>query len=183
MKMDVRSRRFYRWRVPCAFVVGVLALVLARPTTWSLLLGLVLVLPGLAFRLWASGHIEKTLRLATGGPYRHTQHPLYLGSVLIAMGIAVASARPAVVAAAGVYLLAFFPLVLRDESRFLHERFGNDYERWAAEVPPLIPRLLPAGPGATHFEWRRVRRNREWKAGLALLGVLAFLSLRSYFLP
>lgn len=183
MAVDVRIRRLYRWRVPCAFVVGLLTLALARPTMWSLILGLFLVLPGVAFRLWASGHIEKTRWLATGGPYRHTQHPLYLGSVLIALGVAVASAHPAVVVAAAAYLLAFFPFVLRDEQKFLHERFGSDYDRWAAQVPFLIPCLVPVGPQATRFEWRRVRRNREWKAGLALLGALAFLSLRNQFFP
>jgi protein-S-isoprenylcysteine O-methyltransferase Ste14 len=181
MGVDVRKRRFYRWRVPCAFVVGVLALILARPTAWSVLLGLILVLPGVAFRLWASGHIEKTKRLATGGPYSHTQNPLYLGTLLIALGVAVASAHIAVVAVAAAYLLAFFPVVLRDEKRFLREKFGSEYERWSAQVPLLIPRLSAAGPRESRFEWRRVARNREWKAGLALLAVLAFLSLRSLF--
>ena len=64
------------------------ALVLARPTPVSLALGLPLALLGEALRLWASGHIEKTKALATGGPYAHTRNPLYVGSLLMAIGVA-----------------------------------------------------------------------------------------------
>jgi protein-S-isoprenylcysteine O-methyltransferase Ste14 len=70
------------------------ALALARPTPASLAAGLLLGFAGEAVRLWASGHIEKTKALATGGPYAHTRNPLYLGSVVMAAGVAVASASP-----------------------------------------------------------------------------------------
>jgi hypothetical protein len=171
-------RRFYRWRVPCGYAVGLALLLLGRPTALSLLLGLVLVVPGQGLRLWASGHLEKTRRLATGGPYAHTQHPLYLGSVVIALGAAVASAHLWVVAAVGAYLLAFFPFVMRDEQEFLEQGFGHEYRRWAAAVPAFLPRLLPGGPRATRFAWERVRANREWKACLAPPAALALLYLK-----
>lgn len=176
-------RSFYRWRVPSAFAVGALTLALAEPTDMSLLLGLALVTPGQGLRLWASGHIEKTRRLATGGPYRHTQHPLYLGSFLIGLGVAVAAAHPWVLLTVGAYLLAFFPHVIRNEREFLHQRFGSEYEFWTAEVPPFLPRLLPAGPRGTRFEWRRVLSNREWQACLAPPGALALLYLKDALIP
>ena len=78
--------------------------VFARPTTLSLLLGLPLACAGEAVRIWASGHIEKTRRLATGGPYAHSRNPLYLGSLLIALGVAVACASPWVALAVAVML-------------------------------------------------------------------------------
>jgi len=64
-----------RYRVPAGWVVGVLVLALARPTPVSLLAGLPLAVLGEGLRLWASGHIEKTRRLATGGPYAHSRNP------------------------------------------------------------------------------------------------------------
>jgi protein-S-isoprenylcysteine O-methyltransferase Ste14 len=176
-------RRFYRWRVPAAFLVGALTLVLAKPTAMSLLVALTLIAPGLGLRLWASGHIEKTRQLATGGPYRHTQHPLYLGSFLIALGVAVAAAHVWVLLAVGAYLLAFFPYVMRNEQEFLHKRFGAEYELWAAEVPAFFPRLLPAGPRSTRFEWRRVLSNHEWQVCLAPPAVLALLYLKDFLVP
>lgn len=178
-----RRRRYYRWRVPGAFAVGALILVLAEPTAKSLLVAQVLILPGLALRLWASGHIEKAQRLATGGPYRHTQHPLYLGSSLIGLGVAVAAAQPWALLAVGVYLLAFFPYVMWNEREFLHEKFGSEYEHWVAEVPAFFPRLLPAAARGTRFEWRRVRANHEWQACLAPPAALALLFLKDVLIP
>jgi len=67
-----------RYRVPAGWVVGVLVVALARPTPSSLLLGLPLAVLGESLRIWASGHIEKTKTLATGGPYAHSRNPLYV---------------------------------------------------------------------------------------------------------
>ena len=89
---------------------------LARPRPWSLAAGLALGLLGEAMRLWAAGHIEKTRVLATGGPYAHTRNPLYLGSTLMAAGIALAAATPWAALAAAVYLLAFYPAAIRGEA-------------------------------------------------------------------
>lgn len=134
---------------------------------------------GEAVRLWASGHIEKTQALATGGPYAHTRNPLYLGSLLLGLGIAVAAASPWVVLAVLVYFAAFYPAVVRGEAAFLAGKFGDEYAAWARAVPLFLPRPLPAGPRATRFDWGRVRRNREWRTALAVPAVLLLLWVRS----
>lgn len=167
-----------RLRVPAGYLLGVLALALARPSVRSLLLSVPLVLCGEAIRLWASGHLEKTRALATGGPYAYTRNPLYLGSALMAAAVAAASASPWVAVAVAGYFLAFYPRVVREEARFLRDRFKADYETWAAEVPPFWPRLRPGGPRATRFEWRRVGVNREWRTAAALPAVALLLYLR-----
>ncbi len=167
-----------RLRVPVGWAAGIVAIVLARPTARSLLLGLPLAVLGEALRLWASGHIEKTKSLATGGPYAHTRNPLYLGSVLMAAGVAVAAASPWVALAGAAYLLAFYPSVMREEAAFLAQKFGAAYADWAEAVPLFWPRLLPAGPCASRFCWRRVNANREWRTALALPLVALLLCLR-----
>jgi protein-S-isoprenylcysteine O-methyltransferase Ste14 len=167
-----------RLRVPAGYLLGVLVLALARPTPRSLLCALPLVLAGEAIRLWASGHLEKTQTLATGGPYAHTRNPLYVGSALLAVGVAVASASPWVVLAAILYFLVFYPAVVREEAAFLRARFAAEYAAWAAEVPLAWPRLAPRGPRASRFEWRRVRVNREWRTAAALPLVALLLYLR-----
>jgi protein-S-isoprenylcysteine O-methyltransferase Ste14 len=167
-----------RLRVPAGYLLGALALVLARPTPRSLLLALPLVVAGEAIRLWASGHLEKTRTLATGGPYAHTRNPLYAGSALLALGVAVASASPWVVVAVAGYFLAFYPRVVREEEGFLRERFPAEYAAWAADVPLVWPRLTPGGPRGTRFDWRRVRANREWRTAAALPLAALLLYLR-----
>jgi protein-S-isoprenylcysteine O-methyltransferase Ste14 len=149
-----------------------------RPTPVSLALGLPLVLLGEALRLWAAGHIEKTKALATGGPYAHTRNPLYVGSLLIAIGVAVAAASPWVALAAAVYFLAFYPSVIREEAGFLAKKFGEDYSGWAAAVPLFLPRLAPAGPRSSRFDWARVRQNREWRTAIAIPAMAGLLFAR-----
>ena len=169
-----------RYRVAAGWVLGVLVLVLARPGLRSILLGLPLVVLGEAARLWASGHIEKTLKLATGGPYAHSRNPLYVGSLLLALGVAVACASPWVVLAVALYFLAFYPAVMREEAGFLRKKFPV-YAGWEAEVPLFWPRLLPGGPRESRFDWARVRRNREWRTAAALPLLAALLYARSLF--
>lgn len=164
-----------RYRVAAGWGVGVLVFLLARPSLRSLLLGLPIAVLGEAIRLWASGHIEKTERLATGGPYAHTRNPLYVGSVLLALGVAVACASPWVVVAVAAYFLAFYPAVMREESAFLARKFPEEWAAWAADVPAFWPRLSPGGARSSRFEWERVRRNREWRTAAALPLLAALL--------
>jgi protein-S-isoprenylcysteine O-methyltransferase Ste14 len=163
-----------RLRVPAGYLAGAVVLLLARPTATSLLLALPLAVTGEAVRVWASGHLEKTKALATGGPYAHTRNPLYLGSLLIAIGVAVACASVWAVLAVTTYFALFYPVVMREEAAFLASRFPDAYAQWAAAVPLFLPRITPAGPRASGFRWARVRANREWRAaaGLPLLTLL-----------
>ena len=163
-----------RYRVPAGWAVGVLVFALARPSLVSLLAALPLALAGEATRIWASGHIEKTKRLATGGPYAHSRNPLYVGSLLLALGVAVACASPWVVLAVAAYFLAFYPSVMREEAAFLAGKFPEEHAAWASAVPLFWPRLAPGGPRSSRFDRTRVSLNREWRtaASLPLLAAL-----------
>jgi protein-S-isoprenylcysteine O-methyltransferase Ste14 len=155
-------------RVPLGWAFGGLVVYLARPTLLTLALGLPLALVGELIRLWASAHIEKTKALATGGPYAHSRNPLYVGSVLMALGVCIATGSPWVALATLGYFLFFYPAVIREEAGFLREKFGQDYATWARDVPAFVPRLTPGGPRTSRFAWARIRQNREWRTALAL---------------
>jgi protein-S-isoprenylcysteine O-methyltransferase Ste14 len=168
-----------RYRVTAGWIVGIVVLALARPNTTSLLWALPLLLAGECVRLWASGHIEKTRCLATGGPYAHSRNPLYVGSLLIALGVAVGCASVWVVLAVALYFAAFYPSVMREEAAFLTKKFPVEYAEWAAGVPLFWPRLSPGGRRSSRFEWARVRMNREWRTAAAL----PFVALLLFALP
>lgn len=163
-----------RIRVRAGYTAGALALFFAEPTSDSLLRGGVVVLVGELVRLWASGHIEKTLKLATGGPYAHTRNPLYVGSVIMALGFLMVARHPVAVVAGLAYLVVFYPVIIREEAKFLRGKFQDEYHDWALQVPLFFPRLTPAGPRASKFEVARVLANHEWRTvlGLILLGGL-----------
>lgn len=161
---------------------------LARPTGAGLAVGAAVALTGLALRAWASGVIRKERELATTGPYAHTRNPLYLGSLLLGVGVTLAGGHwvwP-------VLFLAFYALVygrtMAAEEALLAERFGDRFRRWAAQVPALLPRWTAwqetpegrdgaADTGAPQvYSWSRYRANREWEAALGFavgFGLLA----------
>src|ERR687886_7025 len=85
------SRIARRIRVPLGFAFAALYLWLAHPTWLSLGLGAVIAAPGVAIRALAAGHVRKNAEITTTGPYAYTRNPLYLGSILIAIGFAVAA--------------------------------------------------------------------------------------------
>jgi protein-S-isoprenylcysteine O-methyltransferase Ste14 len=165
------------------YLAGAMVLLLARPTLVSTALGSVFALLGEGLRVWASGHIEKSRSLATGGPYAHTRNPLYLGSVLIALGVVVAAASPWIVPVAAGYLLIFYPRAIREEAAFLGQKFPEEYRSWAAQVPLFLPCLRPRGPRQSSFDWSRVSANREWRTALALPVLVLVLYARVRWLP
>src|SRR5262245_66439444 len=67
---------------------------LSRPTPVLFAVGATLVVLGEAMRLWAAGHLLKSLELIDSGPYAYTQNPLYLGRLLILSGFCVMASSP-----------------------------------------------------------------------------------------
>jgi len=164
-----------RIRVPLGFAFAVLYMWLARPSGHSIALGAAIAIPGLLVRALASGHVEKNEQLATGGPYAHTRNPLYLGSLILALGFAIAARNWGIAAGMVVMFLAIYLPVIRGEEVYLREHFP-EFEDYARQVPRLLPRLtsFPGGHGA--FSWALYLKHREYNAlagAAAILGALA----------
>lgn len=170
-------------RVAAGYGVFAIVLAAARPSTASLLGAAPLAILGEAVRIWASGHLEKTQALATGGPYAHTRNPLYAGSVLLALAAGIAAASPWAIAAITAYFAVFYPAIVAEEQAFLRAKFPPAYGEWEKAVPPLLPRLTPAGPRGSRFSWGRVSKNREWRTLLAVPVLFALLWARGRYFP
>jgi len=150
----------------------------AEPARDSLVAGGAIAILGELLRIWASGHIEKTHRLATGGPYAHTRNPLYVGSVLMALGLLVAAKHPLSVTVGLLYLAVFYPFIIREEAKFLRDKFPDEYHDWALKVPLFLPRVTPRGPRASKFQASRLLANHEWRSALGLAVLAAFMVWR-----
>ncbi len=175
------SRIARRVRVPLGFAFAVLYLWLARPTAPFMFLGACIVLPGLLIRAASSGYVRKNEALATSGPYAHTRNPLYLGSILMAIGFAVAARNLWIGVVIVIFFVAIYLPVIRDEERFLTKRFPEfaDYMR---QVPRLIPRVSPFQKDSGEFSWDLYLKHREYQAALGALGVMALLAGKLYWL-
>lgn len=168
------SRVARRIRVPLGFVFAALYLWLAQPTWRSIAIGALVALAGVALRAVASGHISKDSELTTSGPYAYTRNPLYLGSIVIAAGFAVAARSGWVVLAVLVLFVAIYVPVIRSEEAFLCERFPG-FTAYARQVPRLLPRLRPQAGGEGSFSRQRYLRHREYNALLGAAGMIAAL--------
>lgn len=165
-----------RFRVPSGFVLAAAFAWLASPRWETLLAGLPVCAAGLALRAWAAGHLRKNERLTMSGPYAWVRNPLYLGTLLIAVGCTVAAAQPwLALLAAAVFLLVYQP-VMEQEEQHLAKLFP-EFTEYAARVPQLWPKK-PEKQLENHFSWAMYRHNREQKALYGLLMVLAFLVAR-----
>lgn len=178
-----RRAKLQRLRVPLGFVTALLFLVAARPTMRSLLIGAPLALSGALIRAWASGHLRKNAELAVSGPYAHTRNPLYFGSFVMTVGLAVAGGNLWTgLLLVGFFLLVYLP-VMRAEAEHMQKLFADDYARWAAAVPLFMPRLTPyAAHQQRSFDARQYLHHREWRALLGLAVVLFILCLKAFFL-
>jgi protein-S-isoprenylcysteine O-methyltransferase Ste14 len=153
-----------RLRVPAGFALLAALIVLSRPSIASLSAGAPVSLLGLALRAWAAGHLAKNESLAATGPYAMMRNPLYLGSLLAAAGLAIASASAWVgVIAVASFVLIYFPVIEQEEQHLA--KLFPEYAVYAARVPQLIPRSLRLGGG---FRWALYTRNQEYKAAGAV---------------
>lgn len=172
-----------RIRVPLGFAVAALyvfELLRRTPRLDAVAWSLVLVIPGLWLRGYAAGYVKKNQELTITGPYAFVRNPLYLGSILIAAGFAVALLSWAVGVALAVMFIAIYVPVIAGEERFLRATFPG-FEAYCQQVPRLIPRLTPAQTsGSTEhgrFHLGLYLKHREYNAllGASLLYLGLFL--------
>jgi protein-S-isoprenylcysteine O-methyltransferase Ste14 len=119
---------------------------------WPYFAGLALLYAGLAFAVWArvqlgrnwsgSVTVKENHELIRSGPYALVRHPIYTGLLTAVLGTALASGT---VRAALGFLIITAALLrkLRTEEAFMRATFPGEYERYAADVPALVPFTKP----------------------------------------
>lgn len=171
-----------RIRVPTGFAFTVVYLWLARPRWTTIAAGGAIAVAGIAVRAFASGHVRKNAELTTTGPYAHTRNPLYLGSMILGAGFALAAWNWIIAAMMAAIFLAIYVPVIRGEEEFLRQTFP-DYNEYAQRVPRLLPRWTPAGERGA-FSRELYWKHREYNALLGTAAVLGALAAKlAWFHP
>ncbi len=90
--------------------------------------------------------------LVTGGFYAHTRNPMYVGNVLILVGLAVASnSWFCAVVLTAAYVFVCVAIVAAEES-YLRDKFGAAFDEYCRDVPRWLPRM--SGIGATLADYQ-----------------------------
>jgi len=125
--------------------------------------GTLLVLLAALVRSWATAYLQASVvhdadlhseRLLADGPYRHLRNPLYLGHILMAIGIGFLASRIGFVVIVVVNILIVLRLIAREEAGLLASQ-GESYRRYYDAVPSLLPSISPRVPAGTgQPNWR-----------------------------
>jgi protein-S-isoprenylcysteine O-methyltransferase Ste14 len=169
------SRVARRIRVPCGFLFAAFYLWRARPNYASLAWSLLLVVPGLLLRGYASGYVKKNAELTVTGPYSYTRNPLYLGSMLMAFGFAAGSRSLVITVLLALLFILIYAPTIYSEEQFLRFTFPA-FDSYAKHVPRLLPRLTSARmEGDGNFSGTLYRQHREYNSILGVCAVYAVL--------
>ena len=144
---------FFKWRSYTPIPLLLATLILAKPTLWSITLGLLVALAGELTRIWAvayAGGATRTLepgvgKLITGGPFSYVRNPLYVGNFLLSLGICLA-AWPWMPWMALIFIGAFaiqYGFIVAVEEDTIRHSLGETYAEYYKAVPRWLPRLTP----------------------------------------
>jgi protein-S-isoprenylcysteine O-methyltransferase Ste14 len=115
--------------------------------------------------------------LVTEGFFAHSRNPLYVGNMLVYLGLfIVLNSTLGYAVGVPLFLFAYWCITLAEED-FLRNQFGHEFDAYCQRVPRYVPRF--SGLGATlrgmEFDWKRLIRKEygstfSWMtAALALL--------------
>lgn len=119
--------------------------------------------------------------LVTEGIFKHCRNPLYVGNILMLLGVGILSnSLIYVVIIMPVFLFIYQAIVLAEEN-FLRGKFGPDFDKYCRTVNRWWPDLRGIGTtfSEMHFKWKRwilkeYNTQYIWLSGIALILLLKF---------
>jgi len=174
------KRTIQRIRVPAGFLFAAVFLIFSQPTVWSIVVGSTVALIGMGVRAWAAGHIRKAKTLAVCGPYAYTRNPLYLGSLLIAIGFTVAGGVWWLVVLSVLLFLGIYLPVMSIEVQDMRRIFGAQYAEYEREVPAFIPRATRWCNSGERFDFSLYLQYREYRAAIGTVAAIGVLVAKMF---
>lgn len=163
-----------RWGNGGVAIAGVIALAIA--------------LSALALRVWGASYLSaptvwdqkaQAEVLVQSGPFAFVRHPLYLGNLVLALGLG-AAAPLAGWAFIFVASALFVSALSGYEERGLQRRHGDAYDAYRRAVPSLLPRLTPWQAGQTMRPSLAQGLRAEAFTGFLILGVVGIFVVPRY---
>jgi protein-S-isoprenylcysteine O-methyltransferase Ste14 len=182
-----RSKLLGHVRLGFVYLFVALLVAFSRPTPLLFFLGTILVVAGEVLRIWASGHLVKSVELIDSGPYAFTQNPLYLGRFLILTGFCfMARSRYflnwiALALGYAVFFGYYIPRKLRVEGARLQKMHGGAFLHYRASVPILFPSFTRYPGKQTRWSLARSVGNQEYLVATGVSVALGLFAWKTWF--
>jgi protein-S-isoprenylcysteine O-methyltransferase Ste14 len=147
-----------RLRLTLTWYVVVIVLVAVSNRPWSSgfigaladLAGLLLMSGAALGRIWTSAFIagQKDAQLVVNGPYAICRNPLYALSIVGGLGVGLTTGSLTLTIATLALLLGVSLRAIGAEEKFLLSRYGDEFRRYCADVPRLLPAWQRYAPPA-----------------------------------
>ena len=140
----------YRSYTPIPFLI--LMLIFQQSTPLTLIIGFAIALLGELIRFWGVSWAGSETRTTSGvggsflvisGPFAHVRNPLYIGNILMYVGLGIMSFSlfPYLQIVALLFFLFQYYLIVGEEEEFLAKKYGADYDEFKKNVPAFFPRI------------------------------------------
>src|SRR5205823_909621 len=170
-----------RLRVTLGFVFGAIVLALAHPTPRSLEIGFGLAAVGQAIRIWAAGHLNKAREITISGPYRWVAHPLYVGSSVMGVGLAIACANLTAATVIVAYLVTTLTAAVKSEETYLRRTFGDQYGLYRDSQRARRSSSMSSERSRRQFSPALALANREYRAVTGFVVAMLLLVLKATY--
>jgi len=184
------GRLLFRLRslTPLPFIL--VLIYFAHPTFTSTRVGMPLLILGEWLRLWAVGYAGGATRsrtvgaargLVTAGPYAHVRNPLYLGNLLLSVGVCIIANVYWMIAVLLIgYFVQYTPIITSEEA-YLRQSHGSAYEAYYTAVPRFLPRIRRYSHPSSHdFSLSRAFRS-EKRTLTAVVCLMTLIAGRLFF--
>ena len=181
----------YRSYTPIPFLV--LMIVFIDATIYSIAVGFCIAVIGELIRLWGVNYAGSETRTTGGvggtflivkGPFAHVRNPLYVGNMIIYLGLGVMSYAlfPYLQIAALSFFALQYYLIVKIEEQYLAKTFGENFSDYVKNVPRFIPRLtkyvnenIQQPPFKLKAGLKSERRSLQAMLGISVLIVAVWL--------
>ena len=119
--------------------------------------------------------------LVTRGFFNHSRNPLYVGNILILIGLLLIWNSPVAYLIGVPFFLIGYVAIVAAEEAFLRRKFGSQYDAYAARVPRWWVRLggFRESMEGMAFNWRRVVLKEYGSAAYWIAGAFALMLVDS----
>lgn len=176
--MDIRERlkRWSKLRFAIIYPICIFVVLFSNSDDGSIMSSIWLIGAGLLIRLWANGYAIKMDKLTTSGPYAFVRHPLYLGTMLIAIGLIVMLKIYYIGALFIIIAVTVYYRTIKKEEAMLEIRFKEAFLRYKKKVPAIFPAIFPYREDEKWpFSFKRLIKSQEYKPFLwVIILIIAF---------